>query len=450
MRRSVYGYFAAAAVIALVAAGCGSSKSSSSPSTTTGSTATTGGATTATTASGSAPLTASAPGITKTTITLGYITSATGVASSTFADGPAAAQARIALQNAQGGIDGRKIVLVPVDDQSSPTQDLTAAQDLVQTKGVFGIIDFSPFTFGGTKYLSQHGVPVTGFGFDGPEWAQSQSTNMFSWSPLVDTPIGGSQYGYTTDAVVLKALGVTKLGGLGYGISNSSQTSIKAILTAAASLGITKCYENQSVPFGGVDFTAAVLAIKAAGCDGIAGSFVDSSDIALSGAIKNAGLTNIKQMYFTGYDSQILDNPSAASSFAGSYVGVSYDPNSSNAASQAMFSALKQYDTSYKAGSIPDLGLYGSYISADLMIYGLQKAGPNPTRATFISTMRQVGTYNAGGLLPTAIPFTNFGTPAMLPAQSCAQFAYISGGKFVYYDNGKLVCGSLIKINPNI
>jgi branched-chain amino acid transport system substrate-binding protein len=438
MRRSPLVCLAAVGATALLAAGCGSSGSPK----TTGTTAT-GGTT------GGAGLTASAPGITPTTITIGYITSQTGVASSTFADGPGGAQARVALQNAQGGIDGRKIVLVPVDDQSSPTQDQTAAQELVQTKGVFGIVDFSPFTFGGTRYLSQKGVPVTGFGFDGPEWALASSSNMFSFSPLVDTPIAGSTYGYTTDAIVMKALGVTKLGGLGYGISNSSQTSIRAILTAAEQLGISKCYENESVPFGGVDFTADVLAIKQAGCDGIAGSFVDSSDIALSGAIKNAGLTNVKQMYFTGYDSQILDNPSAAAAFAGSYVGVSYDPASTTPAVQGMFGALKQYDPQYKAGSIPDLGLYGSYVAADLMITGLQKAGPNPTRASFISTLRQDGSYNAGGLLPSPIGFTGFGTPAMLPATSCAQFAYLSGGKFVYYQNGQLVCGKLFKINPN-
>jgi branched-chain amino acid transport system substrate-binding protein len=371
------------------------------------------------------------------------------VASSTFADGPGAVQARIALQNANGGVNGRKIVLVPVDDQSSPATDQTAAQDLVQTKNVFGVIDFSPFTFGGARYLSQKGVPVTGFGFDGPEWAQPQSSNMFSWSPLVDTPIGGAQYGYTTNAQVLKSLGVTKLAGLGYGISNSSQTSIKAILTAAEQLGISKCYLNQSVPFGGVDFTATVLAIKQAGCDGVVGSFVDSSDIALSGAVKQAGLSNVKQMYFTGYDSQILDNPSAASAFAGSYVGVSYDPNSTKAPVQAMFNALKKYDPQYKAGSIPDLGVFGSYISADEMIFGLQKAGANPTRASFISTMRQVGSYDAGGLLSTPVPFTGFGTPAMLPATQCSQYAYISNGKFVLFDNGKLVCGKLIKINNN-
>jgi branched-chain amino acid transport system substrate-binding protein len=432
----------------LLAAGCSSSSSKSTATTTGG--GTTGGSTGATTGGSSGgALKASAPGITATTITLGYITSQTGVASSTFADGPGGVQARIALQNANGGVDGRKIVLVPIDDQSSPTQDLTASQDLVQTKNVFGVIDFSPFTFGGARYLSQKGVPVTGFGFDGPEWAQPQSTNMFSWSPLVDTPIGGAEYAYTTGAQVLKAAGVTKLAGLGYGISNSSQTSIKAILTAAEQLGISKCYLNQSVPFGGVDFTATVLAIKQAGCDGVVGSFVDSSDIALSGAVKNAGLTNVKQEYFTGYDSQILDNPSAATAFAGSLVGVSYDPNSTKPAIQAMFSAMKQYDPQYKAGSIPDLGLYGSYISADEMIFGLQKAGPNPTRSSFISSLRQVGSYNAGGILATTVPFTGFGTPAMLPATQCAQYASISNGKFVLFENGKLICGKLIKVNNN-
>jgi len=392
-------------------------------------------------------LTASVPGITATTITLGYITSRTGVASSTFADGPAAAQARIALQNAQGGVDGRKLVLVPVDDQSSPAQDQTAAQELVQTKNVFGIIDFSPFTFGGATYLSKQHVPVTGFGFDGPEWAEPQSINMFSWSPLVDTPIQGSEYGYTTDAQVLKSLGVTKLAGLSYGVSNSSQTSIKALYTAAEQVGISKCYDNSSVPFGGVDFTAAVLAIKQAGCNGVVGSFVDSSDIALSGALKQAGLNNVKQMYFTGYDSQILSSPSARAAFAGSYVAVSFDPASTKPGVQAMYNTLKQYDPQYKAGSIPDLGLYGSYISADLMIYGLEKAGQNPTRASFQDNLRQVSSYDAGGLFPSPIGFTGFGTPAMLPQQSCSQFASIQGNQFVPFQGGQLVCGKLIKIN---
>ncbi len=74
------------------------------------------------------------------TITIGYINDLTGVASSTFADGPGAAQARIDLQNAEGGVDGHKLKLIVEDDQSSPTENLTASQALV-SKGVFGIVD---------------------------------------------------------------------------------------------------------------------------------------------------------------------------------------------------------------------------------------------------------------------------------------------------------------------
>ena len=111
MRRSMYGCLAAAAAIAVVAAGCGSSKGSSSPTT---AAAGSGRWTTATTAPGSVALKASAPGMHGTRSPSATPSPPeTGSASSTFADGPAAAQARIAAQNAKGGIDGRKIVLVP-------------------------------------------------------------------------------------------------------------------------------------------------------------------------------------------------------------------------------------------------------------------------------------------------------------------------------------------------
>src|SRR5579859_5036891 len=86
------------------------------------------------------------------------------------------------------GVDGRKIKLEVDDDQSAPATNLTAAQNLVQNKKVFGIVDYSSFAFGGIKYLQQHGVPVTGGGFDGPEWGMQPYTNMFSYLPPVETP----------------------------------------------------------------------------------------------------------------------------------------------------------------------------------------------------------------------------------------------------------------------
>ena len=51
-------------------------------------------------------------------IDIGYIFSKTGVAGSTFLNADKGCQARIDRQNAAGGVNGRKINVEMVDDQS--------------------------------------------------------------------------------------------------------------------------------------------------------------------------------------------------------------------------------------------------------------------------------------------------------------------------------------------
>ena len=181
-------------------------------------------------------------------ITIGFVSDITGVAASTFQDSPGGAQARIALQNSRGGVDGHKLKLVVEGDQSSPTTNLTVSEDLVQNKGAFGVIDYSAFTFGGYKYLQQQGVPVTGGGFDGPEWNAQPNVNMFDTGPPLDGLINGHYYAAEPTSIY-KTLGIHKIAGLAYGISQSSQQSIKSIFSLLPPGD--KCYENLSVPFGG-------------------------------------------------------------------------------------------------------------------------------------------------------------------------------------------------------
>jgi ABC-type branched-subunit amino acid transport system substrate-binding protein len=94
----------ALAAISIVVAGCGSSSQHSSSTSAVG-------ATSGTTAS-AAGNTASAPGVTATTVKIGLITSVTGASSSTFGDTAQGAQARFDVQNANGGVNGRKLDLV--------------------------------------------------------------------------------------------------------------------------------------------------------------------------------------------------------------------------------------------------------------------------------------------------------------------------------------------------
>jgi branched-chain amino acid transport system substrate-binding protein len=419
-------------IAGVVVAGCGSSSHSSSSSTAVGNTATTAG-------TGAAPAansanTASAPGVTATTITIGLETSLTGNASSTFADTPDGAQAAVDAQNAAGGVDGRKLVLVTADDQSAVSSDLTGAQDLVQNKKAFAIIGYSPYQFGSTQYLQKQGVPVVGAAFDGPEWGMQPYTNMFSYVPL------DSKYPATTiDGTFLKSIGVTSMGGFAYGISPSSTASIKQMQKSVVNAGLKAGYTNLSVPFGGADFTSNVLQMKSAGVNGYACSCVESSDLALATATKQGGLT-AKGLFFTGYSQSTLSDPTAAAAAQDQYfttVTVPFELHQPG--TDQILANLKKYAAKYTGGD-PDYGELGGYLSTQLMIKGLQVAGQNPTRASFMTGLRGVTSYDDGGVLPSPVSFalSQFG---QYPANSCAYFVQLKGTAFAPQPK---VCGTLI------
>ena len=81
-----------------------------------------------------------------------------GTGPSEFSQAPAGFDARIALQNAEGGVDGHKIVGIVLDDQTSPTAIATAVQDAL-SKGAFGIVSDSPLFFLADKAPQQAGRP---------------------------------------------------------------------------------------------------------------------------------------------------------------------------------------------------------------------------------------------------------------------------------------------------
>lgn len=105
-------------------------------------------------------------------IKLVLITSQTGPAGPEYSTAHLGFLARIALQNAQGGINGRKIEPIVINDQTSPTDVVIAAQDAI-SKGALGIVAVTPVFFAAAKYPQQAGVPVTGSYSDGPEWGRA-------------------------------------------------------------------------------------------------------------------------------------------------------------------------------------------------------------------------------------------------------------------------------------
>jgi branched-chain amino acid transport system substrate-binding protein len=134
---------AAAAAVALVVSACGSSGSGSSSGST------------------SSALTASAPGITATTITIGSHQPLTGVAAPGYDEIAPASNAYFDYVNSHGGVNGRKIVYKYLNDQYNPTDTVSVVKQLVLQDNVYAIFDGlgTPTHLAVAPFLNSEKVP---------------------------------------------------------------------------------------------------------------------------------------------------------------------------------------------------------------------------------------------------------------------------------------------------
>jgi branched-chain amino acid transport system substrate-binding protein len=131
------------AAVAMVLAACSSSGSSGSST------------------SSNAALTASAPGITAKTITIGSHQPLTGVAAPGYDEIAPASNAYFQYVNAHGGIYGRKIVYKYLNDQYDPTITSTVVHQLVLQDNVYAIFNGlgTPTHLAVAPYLNAQKVP---------------------------------------------------------------------------------------------------------------------------------------------------------------------------------------------------------------------------------------------------------------------------------------------------
>ncbi len=357
-------------------------------------------------------------------ITIAMITSLTGPGASEFSQAPVGFNARIALQNAEGGVDGHKITGIVLDDQTSPSGISTAVQDAL-SKGAIGLVSTSPLFFLAAKYPNQQGIPVTGGFFDGPEWGQQPYTNMFA------ADVGSVDPTYpvnTSIGAFMKAHGGTVVCSYGYSISPSSTRSAVGTAESFQHAGGKVGVLDTSLPFGGVEFTTQALVAKQKGCNAIYAGLDDNSNVALATALRSAGVKPKVVVFPTGYESSIVGSP-AWSSVQGGYFDTTFRPfQLPNAGTQQMQSALKKY-AHFKSGQFPSFAQYESWLGADLMIKGLELSGKNPTSAGVIHALRGVKSYNGNGLLPVTINYTNdFGHDL---AKSCGWYMIAEKSGFV-------------------
>ena len=257
-------------------------------------------------------------GISANGIKIGYIGSMTGAAGSTTGDATTGCQARVGRENDKGGVNGRKLHVTYVDDQSSGANK-TAAQDLVQNKHVFMVVDNSAFAFFTYQYLLDSGVPIVGGLDNGTYYGGPGNENILSPFGYIDNANGVT---YDTVAKVMKKMGATKVAALAHDIAPSSISSAENLQKfAVPEVGLKPVYTNTTVDWGSTDVGPQVLGIKNAGADAIYLPLVANSSIAVVEGLAQNGVPMKSTILDLGYGQQFLDQPGREDLRAGSPVG---------------------------------------------------------------------------------------------------------------------------------
>jgi branched-chain amino acid transport system substrate-binding protein len=242
-----------------------------------------GGSGTGSDAAGStAGNTASAVGVTATSLKLGLIVSKTNVlGSGAFSPSLYGAQAYVDAWNARGGQHDRRIQLLVCDDQSSASGNDQCVNSLIG-QGVFAFVGNTIFDYDAASVVSKAGVPdVGGQPIDNAYNTYQHLYDIYGEAYPRNGQPGedGKLYGGTEDYVWFKQnLGV-KTAAVVYYNESASERFAGNIENGLKAEGFTVVPEE--VDFGVTNFSSAVSQMKRDGVDSIWDALDDSGNAAL-------------------------------------------------------------------------------------------------------------------------------------------------------------------------
>jgi len=364
--------------------------------------------------------------VTPTGITIGWVGSKTGPAATTFIGASEAAQLRIDQENAKGGVNGRKLKLNIYDDQTNPSSQISAVQKGLG-ENVFG---FTSTTSTVSMYptLKSAGIPITGF--SNPAFG----TDINAFGDAGATTSANPVLAPTQVLEKMKQMGATKIA-----IINHATASAAAGQNALANLvpdvgGMTMVLRISDSPAGAHDATSEALRIKNSGADAVNYSGYIDGGISIAQALKQQGVT-LKSFAVAGLsDPAVLKTANGALDGA---LGQTYG----TAPVGVNVRAVKTFASAMKAAGLnpysPAAPL--GYVGADLFIKGLKVAGKCPTRASFISNLRKVTSYDGAGMLPGKVSFVPKGIMPNGNPILCSWYTIAKGTELV--PDAKPTCG---------
>jgi ABC-type branched-subunit amino acid transport system substrate-binding protein len=406
----------AAAIMTVAALGVAACSSSSSSSSGPG----------ASSGSSSAALTASAPGVTATTITIGSHQPLTGPAAPGYSEIAPASNAYFDYVNAHGGVYGRKIVYKYIDDGYDPTKTASVVRQLVLQDNVYAVFDGlgTPTHLAAVNFLNAEKVPDV-FVASGCEcWNNPATPETFGW-----------QIDYVREGKILgqyvKQHFAGKKVAFFYQDDEFGQDGVKGL---SDELPASMIVAKQSYVATNVNIAPQVAALRASGAQVVVSFSIPAFTALLKLNSLKLGFNPTLVVSNVGSDAITLSGLLEAFAKQGGakvngnqlingIITDGYLP----ATSQASNSWIQLF-TKVKAQYDPKAPLDGNVLYGEAVAYtfvqAMLKAGRNPTRADLVSAI-EAGLPNG----PSVAPY----------AYSSSDHAGITGAYMGVITNGQLV-----------
>ena len=348
-------------------------------------------------------------GVTKTEVVIGTHTDLSGVAAAFGVHSSNAARMRFDEVNAAGGIHGRKIRYIIEDSQYQVPRAVQAANKLINRDKVF-------------LMLLGAGTPMNNAVI--PDQLKAGVPNFFplSWARQLYEPLhpmkwaaGASYYAQMRGAVkyFVDRQGKKNVCAL-YQDTDFGREVFEGARDQLAAMNAKLADSTTHKPTD-TDFTAHMTKLRASGCDLIAlGSIIRDSILAYSTARK-MGWTVDMVGTTAAFDLNVSSAPGNATE--GLYTMTQIEAPYRDSPSPAIQQWVERYRAKFNTD--PNPAAQFSYVSADLIVMGLDRAGKDLTTDSFLKAMESIQGYKDifGGPVMTFGPQKHHGSDAVFMVQ---------------------------------
>ncbi len=231
--------------------------------------------------------TASDTGVTPTTITVGNLVSRTSpLGPDAFSGSYYGATAYFDALNRAGGINGRKVEVVPCDDKGSGSGNVACVHQLIDSSEVFALAGTTVFAYDGASYVNSKGVPDVAGQPVGNEYDQyAHLWNLYGSDEPRDGTVGwdGKLYGGTEVYRWFRENRQTRSAAVVFYNVAPSQRYARSLEAGLRAAGYT--VREEQVDLGLANFDSIAVDIGGADVDSIFDALDQSGNVRLCQAL---------------------------------------------------------------------------------------------------------------------------------------------------------------------